>query len=100
MVPLAILLVLALATSAVSLTVTKSRAFAWLRVPIMRRSRWFGELISCPYCFSHWVALGLLRGADFALPLGRGLWFDCLVTWVALVGAAAVVTRQTGIGHD
>lgn len=43
-----------LACASISFTITKSALFKQLRI-------WLREplIITCPYCFSHWVAFGL-----------------------------------------
>jgi hypothetical protein len=46
-------------TGVISLTLTKSKLFSPVRNWIRYRSPWWGELVSCPYCASHWVG-GLL----------------------------------------
>lgn len=50
------LTVLALAVSAISVTVTKSSVAKPMREWIKSRSPFLGKLFSCPYCFSHWVS--------------------------------------------
>ena len=49
---------LAMAVASVSMTLTKSKVFGTLRERIDERSEFFGELIHCPYCTSHYVSLG------------------------------------------
>ena len=44
---------LALATAAISMTLTKSSLFNWLQVT---------KLTQCPYCMAHWIALILVCG--------------------------------------
>jgi Protein of unknown function (DUF1360) len=46
-------------TGVISLTLAKSKLFSPMRNWIRYRSPWWGELVSCPYCASHWVG-GLL----------------------------------------
>lgn len=41
----------------VSMDVSKTSIFSPLRTRIAKISPWAGKLISCPWCFSHWVAL-------------------------------------------
>lgn len=57
---LAIAAVLALAVAAISLTITKAAIFKNLREWVDERSEWFGKLVSCPYCTSHWVSFILV----------------------------------------
>lgn len=74
----------ALAVAAVSLTVTKSSIFQPLR------DRWegipfLGKLVQCPYCFSHWVAMGLV-----ALHVTDPMeWF---ILSFAVIGLTAIIS--------
>jgi len=71
---LATLTLAALACASVSMTVARSRLFRPLREWLVRRSAWLGKLVTCPYCFSHWVALTLVLALGW---LGwRALIFD------------------------
>jgi hypothetical protein len=49
-----------LAVSSISMTIALSNAMKWLREGVSKLGRWPGELIRCPYCLSHWLALGLV----------------------------------------
>lgn len=55
---LAGLIVIALAVSGASMTVAKAVIFEPPRAWVDSRSRWLGDLITCPYCVSHWFAVG------------------------------------------
>jgi hypothetical protein len=76
-------------------TLTKERIFAPLRERLGGRDTWFGYLVSCPYCASHWIAFALvpLTGASF-VPIADALepvascldWF--LSSILVTVGAA------------
>jgi uncharacterized membrane-anchored protein len=55
---LIVVVFLALAVSTLSMTITKAKVSKPLRDAIAKRSKWFGELFSCPYCMSHWLAFG------------------------------------------
>jgi len=59
MTPLEILFT-GLAVSSVSMTIALSNAMKWLREGVSKLGRWPEELIRCPYCLSHWLALGLV----------------------------------------
>jgi hypothetical protein len=41
-------------------TVAKERIFAPLRDRLHGKETWFGYLVSCPYCASHWIAFLLV----------------------------------------
>lgn len=52
--------VLALATAAISVTISRAWIFASFRMWVSYHSAWLGELVSCSYCLSHWVAIVLV----------------------------------------
>lgn len=61
------------------------------------RGGFFGDLTSCPYCFSHWVgaftaALALLVLWDVLTLKTVGLWF---LLWTANVRCANVLSDVT-----
>lgn len=84
---------LALAVAAGSVTVTKSRLFGRFRVAVLRRSEVLGELVTCAYCFSHWVAAAALAGTGERARGFGGPVADALVTWLAVIALAAVAVR-------
>lgn len=53
-------LYLALVTASISFTVSEAKIFAPPREWLKKRSHFWGELVSCGYCFGHWVALALV----------------------------------------
>lgn len=86
------LLVLALATSATSVTITRSGVFLGLRTFVADRSKWFGDLVHCPYCMSHWVSLVLMWWYGLRT-LPQTHWsIDLLVTALAVVAVASFFT--------
>jgi hypothetical protein len=52
-------LYLSMVAGSISFTVTETKLFKPVREWVGRKSRFFGELISCGYCSGHWVAFGL-----------------------------------------
>lgn len=54
------LLAVSMAVAVVCLTVTKATVFNKVRARIGESSEFFGELFSCPYCFSHWVSVAFV----------------------------------------
>lgn len=60
---------LSVATAAISMTLTKAAVFKPMRKWLAARSKWLGKLFSCPYCASHWVATGLVLVYPPAIPL-------------------------------
>lgn len=87
--------VLGLAVSAVSLTVTRSTLFEgfrdWLDGSSSRFVRPIAALFSCPYCLSHWVSLVAVLA--FGQELTGGLTVPSAVVAVfALVALSALCT--------
>lgn len=86
---LLVIATLALASSAVSVTVTKAKIFAGLRELIGTKNAWLGELVSCPYCFSHWLAFAATAIYRPVL-VDSGFWpLDLAVTAMVMVALAA-----------
>jgi Protein of unknown function (DUF1360) len=55
------IILLALAVSSISVTISKSNLFEPIRERLNNWSDFLGELIYCPYCLSHWLSiLGVL----------------------------------------
>src|SRR6185369_1283878 len=53
-------ILLGLCCGVISYTLTKGSIFGPLRVWVIERTYWLGKLMQCPYCMSHWVALGAM----------------------------------------
>lgn len=52
-----VVVTLSLAVAAISMTIAKGKIFLPLRQWVEDRNEWLGNLVSCPYCTSHWVAV-------------------------------------------
>jgi hypothetical protein len=68
--------VIGIAVGVVTLTLTKATIFEGLRESIKRKSAFFGELCSCPYCTSHWLALVALLICRTPLRISNMLLID------------------------
>jgi len=79
-----LLVLVATATSAVSLTTSKAVVFEAIRERIQAKSKFLGELAKCPYCTSHWVSFAFI--AVYQPVLTGNFWADLVV------GAFTVVT--------
>ncbi len=84
-------IVLALATAAISVTTSKSRLFASAREWSAKKNTWLGELVSCSYCTSHWVAITLVV---IYQPVVVSQWvvIDLFVSVFVIVAIAAIVS--------
>ena len=79
----------------ISHTIAKERLFQPLRERLGGKRTWFGYLVSCPYCGSHWIAFVLvpITGAYF-VPIAWDLgWLTPVLQWLlssilVAVGAA------------
>lgn len=82
---------LSLVTSAISITVTKASIFESFREWILRKSKWLGSLVSCPYCFSHWVTIGLVL---IYMPVVFPMIFiiDLIMSAFAIVAISALIS--------
>jgi hypothetical protein len=82
------LLLMALATASITLTLTRAKVFKGLREWLLTRTlrprrlnplggvfanvprkgplAWLGGMLQCTYCTSHWVALAVVVGSDRA----------------------------------
>lgn len=90
--PIWLLFKMALATAALSITVTKSSLF----LPFRRllgdpQGNWFAKLFNCPYCMSHWIAIGFLGMFIFMFPALTMLVVDVFVVIaIAAVGCGVI----------
>ncbi len=83
-------IVLALATAAISVTIAKARMFASVRKWIAERNEWLGDLASCNYCMSHWVSIAFVVIYRPVL-IPQWIFVDLLVSMFVMVTIAAIV---------
>ena len=83
-------LLLAMATGAISFTVTRSSmpVLAKVREWLMSHMGEWSELLHCPYCASHYVGLAFMLAYRPRILMSEFIWLDYFVTWFALVGFA------------
>lgn len=85
------LLMLSLAVAAIATTISLSTLFGPVRRWTVKRSRYFGTLISCPYCSSHWIAF--VAVAWYHPRVFDGWWLaNYVVVVFAVIAVANVVT--------
>lgn len=84
--------VLALAVAAASFTIARTKITEPLRKKLGTTS-WFGKLINCPYCVSHWLSFGAV--GIYRVRLVDQLYvLDLLVTAMAMVAVSAFIIGQ------
>ena len=50
-------LIIGFVVAALSITIARGSLFFNIRVKIYRKSKFFGSLVGCTYCLSHWFAV-------------------------------------------
>jgi hypothetical protein len=66
----------------VSQTVARERIFAPLRARLGGKETWWGYLVSCPYCVSHYVAFVLVPlTGTYAIDVVVGGWLGWGLRW-------------------
>jgi len=90
---------ISMATAVASLTLTRSRAFMGFRHWVARWNSWLGELLACPYCMNHWIALFLVIAARWSgrLP-DREQTLSGLLLWLITVGLASGAAKWVYVG--
>lgn len=85
------LILLGFGVSALSITIAKGTIFKNLRDWTGRKSKFFGGLLTCTYCLSHWVALFLVLIYK-PEPFGYTSIINCIVAVFVLVGVSSLIT--------
>ena len=78
------------AISACSLTLTRSAMMIPLRIWIRSKNSFFGAMIICHYCTSHWLAAMVVAISTPAV--GGGFLLDLVLAWLGLVGISALIS--------
>jgi hypothetical protein len=65
-----------------SQTIAKERIFEPLRERLGGKATWFGYLVSCPYCASHYIAFALVPlTRTYAIDVAVGGWVGGVLRW-------------------
>jgi hypothetical protein len=93
------LVLLALATSAISLTLTKSHITEHLRSWVKTKSLFWGKFAGCAYCVSHWVAFALVAWVGPEWLAFAFVEYNVVVNFIVLsFSIVAISTIITGLG--
>ena len=84
------LTLVASAVGTVANTIAKTSIFSKMRVAIYRRSEWFGELVRCPLCLSHWLCLFALFFYPSFPVYSSCFLADCAVSWFLMVLVSSI----------
>jgi len=92
-------ILLTLALSAATYTLTCAKIFDAPRAWVLRKSAFVGALVDCPYCASHWLAA--LAVAVYRPRLGAhpSPWLDGAAAWLVLVWCAALATTVLALAN-
>lgn len=86
---LILVLFLALPVASISLTTSRAKVFAGFRTWAAERSAWFGKLVECTYCTSHWVAFLAVAFYQPNVMNSGVLFVDLMASAFAVVALAA-----------
>lgn len=82
-------IILSFVTASVSFTIAETKLFLPARNWVKTKNSFLGELISCGYCFGHWVAFALT--AMYKPRLLESWWLlDYILTAFVIAWLAAV----------
>ncbi len=89
------LIIISMCVSSISITLTRGSPFSFLRNWAYKRSKWFGALLSCTYCTSHWVAIVIVILVYIYNPIvniTNILFIDAAITVFAVVAISTIIT--------
>lgn len=86
------LVYLSIACGAISLVVSKGAIFNSFHIWLDTRAAWLEKVLSCPWCTSHWVSLGLVL-VYHPLVVNAFLPLDYLVSIMIMVALASVTVK-------
>jgi len=86
------MIMLSLAVSAMSITVTKSSLFRGFRLSLKSKSEFLGKMFSCSYCFSHWISALVIIGFHTQFVMIGGPIDNYAISIFALIALSNIIT--------
>lgn len=85
-------LLLSFTAASISFTVTVSGLFESMREWIFKKSTFFGKLITCPWCFGHYVVALILIVCDKVprFEMSTYSWINTVITFFAIIGIMGI----------
>lgn len=83
---------LSLAAGTAAFTITRTKISEPAREAIKKRSEWAGNLVSCPYCTSHWLAAAAVTLMAPKITDRDSKVLNWGVSWLAVTAGSAVVS--------
>jgi hypothetical protein len=92
---------LGIACGTMSYTIAKGSIFNWFRDWFFHRStngfyNFIHELVSCPYCLSHWVSFVFVCIWRPIITSCGIVGFDLIISWLVIIGIAAIFNKEIG----
>jgi len=85
-----VLIYTSLAVASISLTISRAKIFSPHREWIARRNIWVGDLISCPYCTSHWISFIVCLEFD-SLVITNWVLIDYLIHAFSIISVSSII---------
>ena len=88
-----VLLLIALVTASISFTITTTSIFKWFRELVSPLHKKIEELVHCPWCIAHYIALVILFILFDRTVFIEGipLWVHFILNWFGLLAITGVL---------
>lgn len=83
-------LAISFCAASISFTVTISGMFESMRNWIYDRSKFFGQLITCPWCFGHYVVFIIVAILGIFIPISNYKIINYLFTSFTIIGVTGI----------
>ncbi len=85
------IIALSVAVATIAITCTKTKISKPVRQWITKKSTWFGDLVSCPYCFGHWVSFVAVAAVRPVVTDSGVFLLDLFVSAMVVTGLSALL---------
>lgn len=84
------ILILSIATAFIAFTISETKLFTKFRNAIIARNSFFGELVSCGYCLSFWIALFFVLNYKIFVIFSNLIVIDIFVSTAIIAWLSAI----------
>lgn len=90
------ILYLSLCTASISYTITWAGIFEGLRKRISKLGNWFEDLIHCPYCLGHYIALVIMlvtynNCSQYFIPVSKSIVLNFIISWFSIMCVTSIL---------
>lgn len=90
------ILYLSLCTASISYTITWAGIFEGLRKQISKLGNWFEDLIHCPYCLGHYIALAIMlvtynNCSQYFIPVSKSIVLNFIISWFSIMCVTSIL---------